>query len=214
MTKQTFNHVAKYYDFLAQVVFWGAIKRSQIKNLQSLDGAKSILILGGGTGWLLDEIWKKNRNAHITYIEKSSKMIARAQQRTFAGEVIFHNADFLDTQSTQIYDTIICNYFLDVFIESDLKIVVQKIKKQLKVGGKILFTDFVAGKNHNIIKQTLIKTMYLFFKCTKALNNTTLPNYDTAFANIGLVCTNEEKYFFNMIASRIYEQPKRICKSL
>ena len=59
MTKQTFNHIARWYDIVAQVVFLGAIKKSQINNLQSIDTAKSVLVIGGGTGWIINEIWQK-----------------------------------------------------------------------------------------------------------------------------------------------------------
>jgi ubiquinone/menaquinone biosynthesis C-methylase UbiE len=205
MTKQTFNHIARWYDIVAQVVFFGAIKKSQINNLQSLDTAKSVLVIGGGTGWIINEIWQQNPNIYITYIDQSSKMIQMAQRRSLEGDVIFHNKDYLDTVTDQTYDTIICNFFLDVFTEKDLETVVQKMKRQLNPDGKILFTDFVAGKNHHLIKRSLIKTMYWFFKCTNALSNTTLPNYHTAFLRANLDYTDEKKYYYNMISSRVYK---------
>jgi ubiquinone/menaquinone biosynthesis C-methylase UbiE len=41
-----------------------------------------VLLVGGGTGWVLDEISKLNRkNISVVYVEKSSKMIELVQEK-------------------------------------------------------------------------------------------------------------------------------------
>ncbi|MEZ4686196.1 MAG: hypothetical protein R3B47_09055 [Bacteroidia bacterium] len=58
----SFNRLAPVYDFLASLVFGNRIRQAQRWLLDFIPEGSSILILGGGTGWILEELAEK---AHI-----------------------------------------------------------------------------------------------------------------------------------------------------
>src|SRR4051812_25234860 len=77
----TFNGLAFVYDGLAKLVFGKSIQDAQRCFLNQLSDKRNILILGGGTGWILEEVILKNSACDIWYVEASSKMIELSQRK-------------------------------------------------------------------------------------------------------------------------------------
>ena len=69
------------YDLLARVMIGKSVQKSQRYGLPFLKDSRKVLILGGGTGWILPDLAKINPTLEIDYIEVSPKMIHRAQSR-------------------------------------------------------------------------------------------------------------------------------------
>ena len=77
-----FDRVAWCYDVLAGLVFGPAQRRAQQAALVGLPaGAPHVLILGGGTGWVLLEVLRCRPQATVLYLEASPKMLTRASTR-------------------------------------------------------------------------------------------------------------------------------------
>ena len=67
-----YDNSAAFYDQLSQMVFGKALIRAQLYLLQQVPPNSTVLIVGGGTGWILEEL----SNIHysglaITYVEIS-----------------------------------------------------------------------------------------------------------------------------------------------
>jgi hypothetical protein len=52
----SFNNSAWFYDRLSRLVYGKAIVNTQLYLLGYIQPNSNILIVGGGTGWILDEI--------------------------------------------------------------------------------------------------------------------------------------------------------------
>jgi trans-aconitate methyltransferase len=76
-----FDSIAGIYDVLAKLVFGQSIQRAQTHFLPNARNCTSILVLGGGTGWLLRHIRQVNAAAHIVYVDASSAMLHRARRQ-------------------------------------------------------------------------------------------------------------------------------------
>ena len=70
-----FDLIAPYYDSLARLVFGDSIRHCQLEYLDKIPPGAQVLILGGGTGWLLGELMKINPSCRVWYLESSIKML-------------------------------------------------------------------------------------------------------------------------------------------
>ena len=78
--------IAPFYDHLVKLVFGDKLKELQCSFLKKIQSNDKVLILGGGTGWILEEIDSVCVNTDIVYIDKSPSMIKRAKRR-----ILHHN---------------------------------------------------------------------------------------------------------------------------
>src|SRR5689334_3514018 len=64
-----YNSVAFFYDSLNRIVFGNSTIRSQVWLLQQIPANASILVIGGGTGWILEKLAEVHSSGlHIIYI--------------------------------------------------------------------------------------------------------------------------------------------------
>src|SRR6187402_1340927 len=75
-----FDRLAPVYDKLAGLVFGKAIVDAQLVFLDRVRAGDRILILGGGTGWLLEKLLRKQPVCEVWYVESSSRMIELTRQ--------------------------------------------------------------------------------------------------------------------------------------
>src|SRR5689334_10042004 len=74
-----FNAIAKFYDPLVKMIFGKSMFDAQTFYLKDIPLGAKVLILGGGTGWLLSELMKINPTCSIWYIESSSEMLSKSK---------------------------------------------------------------------------------------------------------------------------------------
>lgn len=170
--KNNFNRIAPVYDALAQLVFGDKLKKVQQVYLDHLLMNDKVLIVGGGTGEILEWLPKEAR-VMVDYLELSSAMINKARKRkSQALETNFINGDIVDHEGK--YDVIIASFFLDCFDQDDLEKVLHKLASLLKVEGKLLVTDFALTESQR--DKLLQKVMHQFFKITANLRSDHLKN--------------------------------------
>jgi spermidine synthase len=65
-----FNNSAWFYDGLSRLVYGNALVEAQVYLLQFIRPNSKILIAGGGTGWILEELAKLHpEGLKIAYVE-------------------------------------------------------------------------------------------------------------------------------------------------
>jgi ubiquinone/menaquinone biosynthesis C-methylase UbiE len=176
-----FDRLAPIYDLLARIVIGKGIRTSQLHFLTHLQEKRALLILGGGTGWILPFIFKLNPTLHIDYIELSKKMIGKAKRNARADQRI----RFIEGTEATIsgkYDCIITNFYLDLFTSDELYGVVRKIKSNLQPNSCWVATDFVSDRKWHCI---MLWIMYRFFKMTTGLKTLSLPNWEESMKQAG-----------------------------
>src|SRR4051794_37792998 len=164
--KCNYNNVANFYDQLSTFIFGKAIFNAQKFLLNSVPPRSAVLIVGGGTGWILEELAKQYPSGlKITYLDSSSEMIRLSRKKNGGGnKVTFLPADIRDVEFAGKYDVVITPFVLDNFSTVSVKIVFEKIDKILAAGGLWLFSDFQIGDKSRFWQKTLLKVMYYFFK--------------------------------------------------
>lgn len=200
-----FGRIAGIYDFLAGAVSGGAIRKAQLHNLQFVPSGSKVLVVGGGTGWIVNEIFSRTGAKHVTYLEPDAGMMKRSKGITaaHAGKITYIQATHASIPNKQ-YDVIITNFFLDVFRDSELAAVTQLLTDRLTVNGHWLFTDFVNDGRYNALQRTLVKTLYTFFHIVCGLTTKKLPDYTTFLEQLPIHKTHSQKFYFKMITSSIF----------
>ncbi len=162
-----YDPIARHYDALSRLVFHKAQVNAQIHQLNFIPAAGKILIVGGGTGWILEELSKIHPQClSITYVEISAEMISLAKKRNIGKNSIdFINCAIEDFIAADQYDVVQTAFLFDNFARERIEEVFKKLDHILKPGGLWLFTDFSyqPGKDQRW-KGFLLKMMYAFFR--------------------------------------------------
>ena len=195
-----FNRLAFIYDSLKWLVFQGTIDKATRFYLGTIPENARVLILGGGTGALLQQL----KPSHlIDYVELSTQMIKKAKNRPFQAKVNFYQEDLLRFSTEASYDYVITPFILDCFSEEQLYSILQKYQAFIKPRGYWIQTDFYAqNKGQNF----LVKCMYFFFRLTAGLKQAQLPDFNKAFQKNAFIEKNNVRFKHGLIQSRLYQK--------
>ncbi|MEQ8903661.1 class I SAM-dependent methyltransferase [Ekhidna sp.] len=197
MAVNDFNFIAPFYDVLARIVFGNAILKAQTTHLSEINENDQVLILGGGTGKLLEHIPFCDR---VDYVEKSEKMIRIAKRRLVNRSVNFVNHDFLNWKSATTYDVIVCPFFLDCFDRTNLKLAINKCNQLTKDGGILIVSDFEKAASSRVLQGI----MHLFFSLISNLESKNLKKIDDFVISGGFQLIDEKFLHRNQLFSRLY----------
>ncbi|MHB8261402.1 MAG: class I SAM-dependent methyltransferase [Bacteroidia bacterium] len=206
-THTNYNSIARFYDVLSKLVFNSSIQKAQIGLLPLIPAKCKLLIVGGGTGWILEEITKLYpSNLEITYIDSSSKMIKYAKKRSYASNNIRFMEATIESISLQAnsFDIIITSFFADGFSQLNWQQVFTKLDASLQPKGIWLYTDFQLNAQSPLWQRLLIKLLYLFFKITCRIQTQQLPAVEGCFSSYELI--SKRMYFSNFIIAQAFRK--------
>jgi len=208
MPAHSFSPVAGFYDALARFVFGRQLQEAQAANLNYMADNSRLLIIGGGSGWILQQVLTKIRHSSIVYLEASGSMLRKSEKRNkhnlLTNTVEYRLGTEADIYPYEQYDIIIANFFLDLFSQSYLEPIAEKLYSALAPGGKWLITDFVRPVS-NLLPAwrafILYKSMYLFFRVTCGISATTLPNWENNLKPYPLEKINSTYFYHGLVKS-------------
>jgi len=199
-----YNNSAWFYDRLSRLVYGGSLINAQIYLLQYIPANSNVLIVGGGTGWILEEIAKIHPSGlQITYAEVAPSMMALSQKRNTAGnEVTFINDAIENISLSGNFDVIITPFLFDNFTEQTLTIVFDHIHALIKPTGIWLNADFqLTGKWW---QKVMLKSMLLFFKLLCSIEASKLPDIEKQFEKHGYKEIAQKTFYGDFIVSKVY----------
>ena len=203
-----FNSVARPYDMISRLVFGQALVISQVSLLKYIPENSRILIVGGGTGWVLEEIAKIHHTGlNIVYVEVSGNMIALSRKRDVKNNtVLFIHKSVEAYQPDALFDILITPFFFDLFKKNDVSFFFSHLHKTLKTNGLWLYTDFVPPRYQTRLWQKLLlRSMYLFFGILSKVEARTLVNMDEYFEKTYALI--DGKWFYGkFIRSNVYQK--------
>lgn len=200
-----FDRVASFYDRLAQWVFGDSIRASQAHFLNEVRQGSRVLIIGGGTGNILQDLDQLAKKLQVTYIESSGEMLRLSREKL---PFKFLLVRFIQGTEENIpparFDVVITAFFLDVFDESRLPQVMKIIYDNLANGGIWLQTDFT--RTDVPWQRLLVKAMYLFFRMFSDLPGKKLLDFSSRFSQFNLKMKARSYFFKGMVSTVVYEK--------
>jgi len=191
-----FDRIAVAYDFLTKFVFGRSIQQSQIIFFPDISANSKILIIGGGTGWILNHLPSSSR---VTYIEPSLEMTKLAHKVRPQLNVEFITEKLEDASIEKKFDVIITNFFLDLFSENECASTIQKLRNRLVPEGKWFVTDF--QNDGAWWQKVMLGIMYFFFRLTTDLKTGKLPNWQNMLKIEGMKVIRRHEYYKRFIVS-------------
>jgi len=199
-----YNNSAWFYDTLSRLVYGSALVKAQVYLLQFIPPNANILIVGGGTGWILNEITKiRPSGLQITYVEIAAKMMSLSKKRdTGLNQVVFINDAIENVGFEAPFDVVITPFLFDNFTEQTFKQVFNHIHLLLKNGGLWFNCDFqLKGKWW---QKVLLRLMFLFFRIVCNIEAFKLPDIESQFGLSGYLIKEKQTFFGGFIVSQVY----------
>jgi len=203
-----YNSIAKYYDTISRVVYQRAIIKAQVFLIQFIKDNDRILLVGGGTGWILEELSKLQRkNLTAVYVEKSAAMIKLARKRNtphIKTTFILQPIEYYT--SADKFDVIITPFLFDNFVRNKINILFTKLDGFLKPRGIWLYADFVNdGTEKKLWQRILLRTMYKFFRLTADIETQELVDMKPYFTK-RYQLLSEQLYYKKFIQAIAYRK--------
>lgn len=199
-----FNRLAPIYDALARVAIGKGIRTSQLHFLNHLRGRRKLLILGGGTGWILPYIIKSNPTIQIDYVDISYRMIEQARSNVSADFQVRFIVGTEENIPDKNYDCVITNFYLDLFDDVNLGHAVFCIKNSILPNAIWVATDFIDEKPWH---RRVLAIMYWFFRLTTGLRTQKLPLWEKELRKAGGTQFEIAKYSRGFIKSIVFRFP-------
>ncbi|GAA4304444.1 class I SAM-dependent methyltransferase [Nibribacter koreensis] len=211
-----FNLIAPVYDGLAQLVYGKAQQRAQQHFLSSIPQGARVLVVGGGTGWILTELLRTVQPAHILYVEASEKMLGKARARWHQGPnsasnlVEFRLGTEADLLPQEKFHVVMTPFVLDLFSTPEARQMMQKLNTHLLPDGLWLHTDFQVAQEmwRRLWQKPMLWGMYTFFGWVSHLSAQKLPPFKLLFNELGLVLEDEAFFYSRFLCAQKYRQPK------
>ncbi|MFI5158993.1 MAG: class I SAM-dependent methyltransferase, partial [Sphingobacteriales bacterium] len=159
-----YNNSAWFYDSLATLVYGKALVNAQVYLLKHIPSNSKVLIVGGGTGWILEELARVySSGLQITYVEIAPNMMAQSKKRNVGNnQVTFINDAIENVNLSADYNIALTPFLLDNFTEEGLNKIFSSIAVLLKPNALWLNTSFqLTGKWW---QQIMLQSMFILFK--------------------------------------------------
>lgn len=206
-----FDFVASFYDPLARLVYGRSLQRAQQAALDAglPECGGRVLIIGGGTGWVLGEVLRRRPDARVLYLEASPRMLQRSQAwlaQTLphhAGQVEFRLGTEAALRADEQFETVVTFFFLDLFEPRRLRQLVRRLHAALTPGGGWLLADFATPRRwwHAL----LLQLMYWFFGLTAGISARRRPPIEAELTRLGLSGAPAGRFFGDMMEASVWQ---------
>jgi tRNA (cmo5U34)-methyltransferase len=198
-----FDSVAPFYDQLAKIIFGSAMKKAQTAYLHVIKQGANVLILGGGTGWILSSLFAVNPTCKVWYIDSSTRMINLSKKVAADSK---HQVFFiLGTEAAIppdiLFDAVITNFYLDLFPPASCNTVIDKIRSSLQGESLWIISDFIDTTWwHN----AMLRMMYRFFKMMSGIQASSLCDWKKLLEQKGFEERQSSQFFGRFIKSAVF----------
>ncbi|MBS1749070.1 MAG: class I SAM-dependent methyltransferase [Bacteroidetes bacterium] len=204
-----YNSVAGIYDVSSRMVFGKAQQKSQTGLLNWIPPQSRILIVGGGTGWILESITAIYPSGlDILYVEASAKMMALSRKRNFGNNAVTFICNPIESCNFNgLFDIVFTAYLFDNFLRTEAEVIFQILHQMLRPGGRWLFADFYIDAVHPPLWQKLLwYTMFSFFRITCGVQAKKLVDMSGYFKKAEYRLLQEKEYYSGFITGKVYEK--------
>lgn len=213
MPTPDFNRVAPFYDSLSRAVFGNSLRRAQTTHLSVIPEQAHVLLIGGGAGWLLEQLLLLRPRVQVTYLEASVGMLRLTEQRISRHPALRHTAvNYLLGNENELapdaaFDVIITPFLLDLFPDVRLQQLMERLYTALSPAGLWLFSDFWPVQQvPPLWQRLLLGSMYTFFGMLSQVEARKLPDFDYHFSRFPLQELQSAAFYGGMVQAKVYRK--------
>lgn len=202
-----FNRIAPFYDTLAFLVFGKRLLEAKKAFFPHIPHQAHILLMGGGTGNILNDLLNSKQAVTIDYVEPSQRMLDIAVKHLrseFRARVNFICGDEHQVPPNATYDVCTSFFVLDCFTQSHALEFARKVTSALKPDGLWLFADFFPAEF--TFHRLLTAAMYGFFAMVSSIEAKVIPDYAGVFEDCGFTAAHEMELMNGFIRSMVLKR--------
>ncbi|WP_439880013.1 class I SAM-dependent methyltransferase [Pontibacter sp. MBLB2868] len=206
-----FHYAAPFYDKLAKLVYGSALQQAQLALFPFLPQQGRVLIIGGGSGWILEQLTHTGKKLDILYLDAAPAMLKLAQAKykklhqQHNCSVAFRLGTEQKIESQEQFDVIITPFLLDLFPPQRLHQLMSKLKHALPPDGLWLVADFWPVLQHPPLWQrALVWAMYTFFGAISSVQAKQLPDYAFHFKKLNLTEKYSRSFYGGMVQAKVF----------
>ena len=210
-----FHRVASFYDWLARLIYGNALEQAQRSLLPHLPPQGRVLVIGGGSGWLLEQLLKTGLQLDILYIDAAPAMLQRAQHRyarfrqPHQCKAVFRLGTEQALQPQEQFDAVYTPFLLDLFPPRRLQQLMERLADALTPQGTWLFADFWPQQQPPPYWQKLLVWgMYTFFGAVSGVKARQLPDYASHFKALGFQELYSHSFYKGMVQAKAFVRGK------
>ncbi|MGN6646476.1 MAG: class I SAM-dependent methyltransferase [Cytophaga sp.] len=208
-----FDRITFFYDAITYITSCNQINKSQLAFIEKLSTQSTGLVVGGGTGYFLQQLLQTNKTIHVTYVDASAKMIAYARNRMLtqlpeALQRVTFVCKPVEELEPGVYDVIVCNYFLDLFDDAHVDTLITSFNRQLSKDALLYVTDFSIPGNCilRLCARVGLKVLYYFFRKITYLPARQLPSIDRLIKRHGFIVTSTKLFLQGILTCTVYKK--------
>ena len=204
-----YDKIANYYDRIHHLFYGLSEINAQVELLGYIRPGDRLLILGGGTGWILEKIAAIfPAGLQITYIESSARMIELTKTRNWGlNQVELVNSVVEDWKGETEYDCILTGLFFDNFKDAHAAAIVRQVTPYLKNGGYWLESDYYYPRRRGKLWQAvLLYSMYISARLICGVEAKRLPDMERIFSAEGYGVLYTTFHYQRFIRSIVYRK--------
>lgn len=205
-----FDRVAPHYSLLEAVAFGNGLQRARVAFIDQAVRSRSALLIGEGAGSFCAELVQINPQLAIDYVDSSSHMMKRAAARLCPpSQIQFFTEDFRTWEPPRSgYDLIVSHFFLDCFPEKTLAEIIAKGAALAANNAVWLVSDFnlPVERWSRLHARAWLTLMYLFFRCTTALEATKLVDPSPFLLGQGFQLQAERHWRLGLIRAQCWQR--------
>ncbi|ALI99650.1 class I SAM-dependent methyltransferase [Rufibacter tibetensis] len=214
-----FNLISPVYDALAKLVYGKSQQRAQAHFLSCIPAGARVLILGGGSGWILNQVLQHSTPAHVLFLEASSKMLEKAKGNVLPTAskttVEFRLGTEASLSSSEMFHVVLTPFVLDLFTPQQAYAMMQRLDQALFPTGLWLHTDFYLSPSplRKIWQKPLLWGMYWFFGLVSGILGKTLPPFESLFQKLGYKPQQEAFFYGKFIRAQVLQKAALLAKT-
>lgn len=194
-------------------MFGSSLQQAQQALLPFIPEGARVLLVGGGSGWLLEQLLQSGKTLDVLYLEASPKMLHLARKRyinypaTHSCIVHFKLGTEAALSPPQQFNVVLTPFLLDLFPAQRLHLLMQRLAAVLAPQGLWLFADFWPATQPAPLWQKLLeRSMYFFFGVLSGVKARRFPDYGRHFTALGLVQTHSFTFYSGMVQAKVYRR--------
>jgi ubiquinone/menaquinone biosynthesis C-methylase UbiE len=205
-----FDRVAGIYRALEYGAFGGTLQRARVACIDRLRDCRDILLLGDGDGRFLNALLRVAPEARVHSVDASQAMLNLAAARLTSADrsrVTFEQADARAFDAgARTFDAVVTLFFLDCFVEADVRALIDRLAPRLRPGGVWLFADFAIPERGiaRLYAKFVVSSLYLFFRWRTHLVARNLPPSEALLADAGLELIAEREFRGGLLRSSVW----------
>lgn len=201
-----YDKIAGIYDLLGKLVYRGELHQSQLHFFDQIPPALKILVIGGGTGRILNPLIEQCNPGQVVYVEKSKQMIRLSKKN--AKQEHHDKIEFVhgtqDDLHDRDYDLVITPFFFDQFTYYRLAKIFLQLEKVVKKEGLWIWADFVEPRT--FYHRFLMRLMLIFFKTSTNLGTDRVYSIYPVFERKNWKVEGKASYFGGFMETAMFRK--------